>query len=43
MRLRLRNNTRNASNGERLVQHESHSVEAVRLGQIVPNGNTPRS
>jgi len=43
MRLRLRNNTRNASNGERLVQHELHSVEAVRLGQTASNGNTTRS
>jgi hypothetical protein len=43
LRLRLRNSARNTANGERVVQHEPHTVEAVRLGEIVPNGNATRS
>ncbi len=43
LRLRLRNSARNTANGERVVQHELHTVEAVRLGESAPNGNATRS
>jgi len=43
LRVRLRNSTRNSANGERIVQHEPHSVEAVRLGEVNSHGNTTRS
>lgn len=43
LRLRLRNSARNTANGERVVQHEPHAVEAVRLGETIPNGNATRS
>ena len=43
LRVRLRTSVRNAASGERIVQAEPHTVEAVRLGEANSHGNSPRS